>query len=89
VSTHQFTFNGSTAGMGLADFMLGFPSQLMTGRTNTHRIKSTTTSVYAADSWKVSPKLTMNYGMRWEPYVPEWAQAIYNFDYDRFKPVRE
>jgi hypothetical protein len=84
VSTHQFTFSGASTGLGLADFMLGFPSQLATGRTNTHRITSTNVSIYAGDSWKATSKVTLNYGLRWEPYIPEWAQAIYNFDHDRF-----
>ncbi len=85
ISTHQFSFSGASSGLGLADFMLGLPSQLATGRTNTHRITGTNINLYAADSWKAAPKLTLNYGLRWEPYIPEWAQAIYNFDYDRFR----
>ena len=27
--------------------------------------------VYAADTWKVNQKLTLNYGLRWEPYFPQ------------------
>ena len=83
-SVHQFTFDGSATGLGLADFMLGRPSQLFTGRTNTHRERQTNVSLYAADSWKVNTKFVLNYGVRWEPYLPEWTEAIYNFDYDRF-----
>jgi len=31
-------------------------------------------SVYANDSWKVSPKLTLNLGLRWEVYGPQHSQ---------------
>jgi hypothetical protein len=84
-SVHQFGFNGSATGLGLADFMMGRPNQLFTGRTNSHRAKGTNLSVYVADTWKASPRLTLNLGLRWEPYLPEWTEAIYQFDYERFR----
>jgi len=31
-------------------------------------------AAYAADTFKVSPKLTMNYGLRWELYGPQHSQ---------------
>src|SRR5207244_8812254 len=66
VSAHQFQFNGSATGLGLADFMLGRPSQLITGRTNPHHVNGTSLGLYAVDTWRVMPKLTLNYGVRWQ-----------------------
>src|SRR5262245_33874622 len=84
VSAHQFQFNGSSTGLGLADFMLGRPSQLVTGRTNPHHVRALSVGLYAVDSWKATPKLTLNYGLRWQPSLPPNVEDIYNFDYNRF-----
>jgi len=27
-------------------------------------------NLYATDSWRVTPRLTLNFGIRWEPYLP-------------------
>jgi Carboxypeptidase regulatory-like domain len=41
---------------------------------------------YAADTWKVTPKLTVNIGLRWEPFLPPQMKngAIYNFNVANF-----
>jgi hypothetical protein len=41
---------------------------------------------YAADTWKVTPKLTVNIGLRWEPFLPPQMKngAIYNFSVPNF-----
>jgi hypothetical protein len=41
---------------------------------------------YAADTWKVTPKLTVNLGLRWEPFIPPQMKngAIYNFNEANF-----
>ena len=33
--------------------------------------------LYAQDSWKVTPRLTLNYGVRWEDFAP-WANRVGN-----------
>jgi hypothetical protein len=80
----NFTFSGVATGNGLADFMLGNVGSVIFARPAPHEVKATTAAVYAADSWKVKPKLTLNYGLRWEPYIAPYVGAIFNFDHDRF-----
>lgn len=69
----RYTFNGSTAvgkkiGNPLAAFLLGYPDTTrnadvlapdLNGRGNVY-------GVYAQDDWKISPYLTVSYGLRYE-----------------------
>jgi hypothetical protein len=54
----------------LAQFLLGLPDRV--GRvaqlSNPNAIRWHTWSAYARDNWQVTPKLTVNYGVRWEYY---------------------
>ncbi len=63
----------SPGGLGFATFLLG-------DVTNLSRYVSTSTNAkesqkraftYVEDSWRVTPTLTLNYGLRWEIYFPE------------------
>jgi hypothetical protein len=65
-----FTFNGSITGLGLADFMTGRMSSFLQGNQvwdyNSHNYFGT----YIQDEWKPLPNLTLNVGVRWEPFIP-------------------
>ncbi len=86
----QFTFSGQTTGLGMGDFLMGRPSRFFQGSPNAHVARATYAALYFTDTWKATPKFTLNYGVRWDPYIPVrtgnspfWTSM--NFDYERFR----
>src|SRR5206468_6489464 len=63
------SFNGQATGLGLADFLLGLVQTWDQGNLSTLYNRQHYVSVYAQDAWKATPRLTVNYGLRWEPYL--------------------
>ena len=86
-SPGQFTFNGTITGLPLADFLSGSLFQLIQATPNSLDMKQTYLGFYAQDTWKLSSKATLNYGIRWEPGLAQQIRngAIYNFSVDRFR----
>src|ERR1700674_2561966 len=69
-SLGNWTFNGQATNAPLADFLLGKPSQLRQAANNSSRTSEWYLGLYAADAWKVTPRFTLSYGLRWEPGFP-------------------
>jgi hypothetical protein len=82
----QFTFNGQVSGLGLADFMLGRLSNFVQGNPVYDFDENDYVGAYAQDEWKLRRNLTLNMGLRWEPYVAIKNSLDYvsNFDEARF-----
>jgi hypothetical protein len=70
-ATGPFTFNGQVTGLGLADFLLGQPSSFtQAGGPSLAYQQMNYVGLYAQDAWKLSPRLTLSPGVRWDPYLP-------------------
>ena len=63
----NFSFNGSRTGLSLVDFMTGLPNDFSQTNATPDDLRTWIMSFYAQDTFKISPKITLNYGIRWEP----------------------
>ena len=61
-----FNFNGTFTGAPFGDFLLGFPNQETLNSELIGDLRTKYWGAYVADDWKVTPKLTLNLGLRWE-----------------------
>jgi len=79
----ELTFDPSTTqgpnggGLALASYLLGdvnaftrYISNSTDAAERQHRFFS-----YIQDTWRLTPKLTMNYGLRWEIYFPQYVNG--------------
>jgi hypothetical protein len=66
----NFSFSGQLSGLGLADFMFGRASSFTQGGGEFKNLKGTKWGFFVQDDWKASSRLTVNIGLRWDPYFP-------------------
>ena len=68
-----FTFNGlatGSYGWGYADFYAGASASVYQNSPISSWQYKWTPFLYVQDDWRLTHKLTLNLGVRWEPYVP-------------------
>ena len=74
--TGSWTYNGQFSGSGVGDFLLGFPRSISTSIDQfSQDLNRTAAGIWFQDDWKVSPKLTVNLGMRLDM---DWRFASQN-----------
>ncbi len=58
----------------LADFIFGLPSTIQLGNNFVTNLRQHIHSLYVQDDYRVSSKLTLNLGLRWEFATPIWER---------------
>jgi len=66
----NFRFDGVWTGFDQADFMIGQMSLFIQGNGEIEYKRLRYYGFYAGDTFRVKPRLTLNYGVRYEPYFP-------------------
>ncbi len=70
----QWNFNGVApfTSDSLADFMVGQFNTLVQGIGEYRDTRFNRYVLFAQDEWKATRRLTINLGVRWEPFLPYW-----------------
>ncbi|MBM3724542.1 MAG: TonB-dependent receptor [Acidobacteria bacterium] len=94
----SFGFDGTVTAVGaatrdhqFAEFLLGLATTAQVSvEPFATRMNNNWHGYYFQDDWKVSPRLTINYGMRYEYFKPPVQRGTAtNFDLNGFVPVRQ
>jgi hypothetical protein len=70
----QFTFGNALTGSNLSDFLMGQSSEFLQGGGEFKNIAGTLWSLYAQDNIRLTSKLHVEVGLRWDPYFPYTEQ---------------
>jgi hypothetical protein len=83
----NWTINGQATGLGLADFLLGRVTRLEHGGPAVMPMHMWYVGTYVQDTWRATPRVTVNAGLRWEPFLGQVLEnaQVYNFSMDRFR----
>ena len=87
----NWIFDGRATGLGLADLMVGRVTSVEHGGLGKLPVNSWYVGGYAQDSWRVSSRVTINGGVRWEPFFGQNVEngVISVFDMENFQQRRE
>jgi hypothetical protein len=69
--TRSASFTGTRTGNATADFMIGaFDNSTIEFGIADHSPSTVKHQAFIEDSYKVHPRVTLNYGLRYEPFIP-------------------
>ena len=83
----QYTFNGQNTGLGLPDFLLGRPSAFVQGNKVGVAFNQWYQGLYVQDAWRATDRVTVNAGLRWEPYTGQQFHdtSVSHFSLDGYR----
>jgi hypothetical protein len=71
----SFSFNGNITGLAIADFLTGNLYSFSQQGASLQYDRNNLFSTFVQDTFKYSPRLTLNFGLRWEPSFP-WHDLL-------------
>jgi Carboxypeptidase regulatory-like domain len=63
----NFNFTNDVTGLSMASFLLGYQHTFSQTSGDFSDSRENPIGLFANDKWRVLPRLTLNYGLRWEP----------------------
>jgi hypothetical protein len=69
----SFLFQGTETGSDFADFLLGIASSYNQADSRAFYLRNRYAGLFAQDTFQISRKLTLNYGLRWD-LLPPWRE---------------
>jgi hypothetical protein len=81
-STQGMSLGGGSIGFAYASFLLGRASSASVSNASDPQYRKEAWSIFVQDTWRVSSKLTLDYGLRWD-YIPamhELFDRVSGFD---------
>jgi Carboxypeptidase regulatory-like domain/TonB-dependent Receptor Plug Domain len=70
LSEPTISFTNQFTGNGLSDFLLGLPATFRQDNLVESQLRHTSPNLFVSDNIKLQPNLTVDLGLRWEPYLP-------------------
>jgi len=86
-----FNFDGTFTGNDFADFLLGYSKSYQELAVQDHGLwNNVSWASYVQDNWRVSRRLTLNLGLRWDgvPHTYEANDRMGNFYPELYDPVK-
>ena len=79
----QWNFTGAASGLGLADMLLGRVNTLDQSGISGIDFYQWYQGAYVQDTWRATPRITVNAGLRWEPFFSQNLTRGANTIFDR------